>query len=146
MQKTIKKHLSSARLMQLATISGDKPWVVTVYFVVDSSLNVYWLSWPDRQHSQNIKNNPKASGTFVIKPERPVIGISVEGRASNVSDYKNINTVMNLYINKYNEGRDFHNNFINGTNKHNLYCLMPKKFTIFDEVSNIKNPKQEWLL
>ena len=44
-------------LMTLATVNGDKPWVCSVYYVVDDDLNLYFISPPDAEHSTHIKEN-----------------------------------------------------------------------------------------
>lgn len=140
MKDIIKAHLEKAQLMQLATSSDNQPWVCSVYFVIDDLLNNYWLSLPTRRHSKEIKNNNMVAGTMVVKKQRPVIGVCVEGKASVVSDKITVKKIMNIYTEKYDEGHDFYENFVSGRNQHCLYSLRPKKYVLFDEVNFPKNP------
>lgn len=141
---TIKKHLSTAPLMQLATSVEDRPWVCSVYFVVDDQLNVYWLSLPTRRHSVEIGLNKNVAGAVVVKKSMPVIGVQIEGRASLVKDKKTVKEVMETYTAKYDEGTEFYKNFLAGKNKHELYQLRPDNIVVFDEVADSKHPRKQW--
>lgn len=132
--------------MQLATYQDNKPWVCTVYFVNDNDLNIYWLSFPSRRHSKDITINNTVAATLVIKPTRPVVGLSVEGQASVVENSDTVKSVMDKYVAKYQEGKEFYNNFISNNNKHYLYMLKPTQFTLFDELSNKEKPCQKFTM
>ena len=119
--------------MQLATAVDNTPWVCNVYYV-SAAQKLYWLSFPQRRHSQEIAVNARAAATVMIKPTRPVIGVQVEGMATIVSDPPTVQSVMRLYVEKYGEGDTFYSKFIEGSNKHALYCLEPISLVLFDEV------------
>lgn len=140
----IRKYLSEGKVMQLATVRDDQPWVCSVYFVADKELNIYWLSLPERRHSQELATNTKAAITIPIKLDQPVIGLSVEGVAKVVSDPKQIRRTMKLYINRYQTGEKFYDNFIAGKNKHLLYHFKPAKFVLFDEVNLPPDTSVDW--
>ena len=120
--------------MQLATVSDGKPWIATMYFVADDDLNVYWLSWPERRHSIELWANPSAEAAVAVKTDPPVIGVQLEGKVELVADKNLIQKVMTLYIEKYQQGHKFHDNFLTGTNKHAMYRLAPETVMLFDEV------------
>lgn len=126
----------SGTVLQLATVHDGKPWVATVYFVVDDDLQVYWLSWPERRHSREIAENTQVAGAVVIKTDRPVIGVQLEGRATLVADAREVQQVMERYIAKYGEGQQFYQAFVAGTNKHGMYKLAPSAIWLFDEVNH----------
>jgi uncharacterized protein YhbP (UPF0306 family) len=128
------KIIKSTPYMQLATSVNDKPWVCTVFFVVHKD-NVYWLSYPERRHSQEITTNSLVAATVVVKADLPVISVSLEGSASRVLDEVMVAEVMKIYIAKYNQGVQFYDRFMDGTNRHVLYCLKPSLITLFDEVN-----------
>lgn len=128
--------------MQLATVSGGQPRVCSVYYVVDAGLNLYWLSFPDRRHSQQIAENNNIAITIPVKFDLPVIGIQAEGIASVVDEADQVELIMEKYVEKYNSGKYFYQNFINGKNKHVMYKFSPKAYILFDEVNYPANESQ----
>lgn len=140
----IKKYLGEAKMMQVATVKGDQPWICTVYFMEDDNLNLFWLSLPTRRHSQEIASHNKIAVTVPIKFDQPVIGIQAEGTADIANKPKQIADIMKLYTNRYNAGEDFYNNFVTGKNQHLLYRFTPKRFVLFDEVNFPDDSCREW--
>jgi len=133
LKRALLKHLGSAKLLQVATAADDRPWICTVYFVHDDELNLYWLSWPERRHSQEISKNYRVAVAVAIKHDAPVIGIQAEGRAEMVNDEATIKKVMHIYVDKHNVGKDFVKKYEAGTNHHQLYKFTPQKYVLFDE-------------
>lgn len=138
--------LENIYIMQLATASGEQPWVCTVYFVSDEKLNIYWLSLPDRRHSQEIEKNPKVAVTMAIKQDLPVIGLGAEGTAETVNDKKIVAGVIKKYIAKYNSGEKFYQKFLAGENQHRMYKLTPAKYVLFDEVNFPKDKSVDYIV
>lgn len=129
--------------MQLATVNGGKPWVCTVYYVVDDNNNLYWLSLPSRRHSLDIAQNSNVAATIPIKFDLPVIGIQMEGQASEVRDIDTISAVMERYVHKYDAGKTFLDRYKSGENEHKMYVLKPDHIYIFDEVNSSEGERQE---
>jgi uncharacterized protein YhbP (UPF0306 family) len=125
---------SDVRTLQLATVANDRPWIATVYFVADEEMNIYWLSWPGRRHSRELLVNPNAAAAVVVKTDPPVIGVQLEGKVELVADKDLVQKVMTLYIEKYQQGHKFHDNFLAGTNQHAMYRLRPDTIMLFDEM------------
>ena len=126
---------SGATTLQVATVRDGQPWVATVYFVADDELNVYWLSWPERRHSQDIEANSMVAATAVIKSDQPVIGVQLAGSVEIVTDLDSIHRVAPLYVVKYGQGEKFVEHYEAGINKHQLYRLIPSEIQLFDEVN-----------
>lgn len=143
LQKQIITYLEQGRLAQLATARDNRPWVCTVYYVVDEHLDIYWLSYPTRRHSQDIAANGRVALTVAIKPDVPVIGVQMEGVAREVEDVATIARVMKLYVQKYGVGRSFLSRFELGANKHRLYRLRSERIVLFDEVNFGSDNPQE---
>ena len=61
----LKEFLSANKLMQLATVGENGPWICNVYFVADEEGNLYWTSARSRQHSKEIQSNQKVAATIV---------------------------------------------------------------------------------
>jgi uncharacterized protein YhbP (UPF0306 family) len=121
--------------MQIASVSGNQPWIASVHFVADDENNIFWLSWPQRRHSQEIDKNCKAAIAIVVKTDLPVIGIQAEGKAEVVNDEKMVKKVMQKYIAKYGNGKKFYANFVAGNNKHQMYKFTSQNIKLFDEVN-----------
>lgn len=87
LKKLIHEYLRQAQLMQVATAKDNQPWACSVYFAFDDSFNLYWISKPDRRHSQEIKENNKIAGTVVLPhtPGDKVRGIQFQGIATELN-------------------------------------------------------------
>jgi len=130
--------------MQIATVGGDQPWICTVYYVVDGALNLYWLSLPNRRHSQEIAHHQKVAAAIVMKQDQPVVGVQVEGDAEEVTSGTIIARVMEKYAAKYDMGKEFYANFLEGKNQHKLYRIKPRMFVLFDELDFPEEGRIEW--
>jgi uncharacterized protein YhbP (UPF0306 family) len=138
----ILSYFNNARVMQLASVAGDSPWICSVYFVADDDMNLYWLSLPTRRHSRDFAAHNKAAVAIVIELDMPVVGFQAEGTVSIVESKKQVKTVMARYIHKYGTGKDYYDKFIQGTNQHLMYKFSPDYMVLFDEKSRTKNPIQ----
>lgn len=145
--RLVSKYLQDCKVMQIATVQGEQPWICTVHFVADGQQNLYWLSLPSRRHSQEIAVHDKVAVAIAVKTAQPVIGIQAEGRASEVSEPDVIKKVMKGYVQKFGIGQKFYDNFISGKNQHALYKFEPKTFVLFDELHfSDDKARQEWLI
>lgn len=141
---SIKKYLASTDAMQLATVSDGHPWLCTVHFVSDEDLNIYWLSTPARRHSQHVASDPKTAIAVAIKTDKPVLGIQASGSTHAVNEKEEVARVMTLYSLKHDgSGKDFYDNFLNGTNEHLLFKFTAHEFGLFDELNSPGKGRQE---
>lgn len=137
------EYLALGSVMQVATTSANTPWISTVYFVADEDRNIYWLSLPERRHSKEIAVNPQVAAAIAIKHDLPVIGMQAAGEVTIVSDEAVVERIIASYMKKYDgAGKDFHQRFIAGKNKHQLYKLTPTMLVLFDEVHFKTDPQQ----
>lgn len=127
------------KVMQLATVRDGQPWICTVYFVLHKG-NFYWLSFPERRHSQELADNTNAAIAVAIKRDAPVIGIQAEGNVLVVKERGEVETVLSLYVAKYGKGGSFMERFLKGENQHLLYRFVPRKIMRFDEMNHADNP------
>ena len=133
-QAAIAQHLDGVKFMQLATSSDNQPWVVTVLFVHDGDMNIYWLSELHRRHSEDIAANPKVAAAMAVKTSLPVIGLQVHGTAKIVKSPVVVQKVLAKYVAKHGLGKDFAARALKGIAKHRLYKLTPESYRLFDEV------------
>lgn len=136
--------LALGQVMLLATSSNNNPWISTVYYVTDIERNIYWLSLPERRHSKEIADNSQVAVAIAIKQDIPVIGIQAAGSVTVVTDSAVIESILGAYVKKYDgAGKDFHQRFLDGKNKHQLYKLMPDTLVLFDEAHFKEVPAQK---
>jgi len=121
-----------AKVMQVATLHNDRPWICSVYFVkMDNAF--YWLSEPHRKHSQDVSRDGRVAMAIVGKTDMPVVGLQASGVAEEVSDTAEVEKVMERYSQKYGVGKGFHERFTKGINKHRLFRFHPDTVQLFDE-------------
>jgi uncharacterized protein YhbP (UPF0306 family) len=121
--------------MQLATSHDGLPWNCTVYFVLHKG-SFYWLSFPERRHSKELATNPHVAIAIVLQSTQPVVGVQAEGVVAIVQDIPEAEAVLDLYVEKYNQGSQFIALLKAGKNRHSLYRLSPKRVMMFDERGN----------
>ena len=142
----IRDYLPQGRMMQVATVGDDQPWICTVYYVEDDNMNLYWLSLPTRRHSLEIAKHNHIAVAVPIKFDKPVVGIQAEGEAQAVADKTIIASVMQRYVERYGSGRQFYDNFVAGKNQHVLFKFTPRKWVLFDEVHFSDDTRKEVVL
>lgn len=145
----IENYLRQAKLMQVATVANNKPWVATVWYAHDKNLNLYFISGKDRRHSQELKHNSHVAGTIVVTHEegigQKVRGLQFAGKAEIVGIRGLINTYT-LLKKKY-------PNIVKHIPTLDLvkadliavrfYKIIPKTIVLFDEINFPDNPRQE---
>ncbi|MDT4847546.1 Ribonuclease H [compost metagenome] len=143
-EEYVDEFLALGPVMQLATSRENVPWISTVYFVADDERNIYWLSLPGRRHSEEVVGNPRVAVAIAIKQDLPVIGIQAEGSVTIVDDAATVEKILANYVKKYDgAGKEFHQRFVEGKNKHQLYKLTPSSLVLFDEVHFKTGPAQK---
>jgi uncharacterized protein YhbP (UPF0306 family) len=142
----ISEYLKKAKLMQIATVKNDKPWVASVWYVVDNELNLYFMSKDSRRHSLEIKNNPNVAGAIVI-PHKTLgdktRGLQFEGTCKEVKGTAALKT-FTLFIKTY----PMITKFVSSTKEllkspHRFYKVTPNQIVLFDELNFPDNPRQE---
>jgi uncharacterized protein YhbP (UPF0306 family) len=146
-QNLVTQFLDQARQLQIATARGDQPWICTVYFVMDNSHNLYWVSKPDRRHSQEIAKNPKVAGSVSEGNVygQPIRGVQFEGLAAEITDPKEIALHISAYEQRF-QRQGLGREIIAGTNPHHLFRITPTRFMLFDKANFPElDVAQEWL-
>lgn len=145
-KKLLHDHLQKARVMHLATVVNNKPWVCNIHFYVDDDFNFYWISTTARRHSQEIEKNPNAAITIKVHEDTPeekyVIGVSAEGKAELLNDEETAK-IGKLYSKKLNKPATLIEDILSGKNPHKFYRLKPANIVLFDTKNFPDNPRQE---
>jgi len=82
-KKDIYEYIRANGVMTLATQSSSGPWACTVYYGIDSNMNLYIVTDPDSVHGKNIqKNNEIAFNIYDShqKIDKPKKGVQGKGR------------------------------------------------------------------
>lgn len=145
--RLLKEYLNEAKLMQVATSNGNKPWVASVWYVHDNNLNLYWISRKARRHSIELGKNPNVAGA-IVKPHtigsgQKVRGVQFEGTARPCNAVELIKAYK-LYTGKYRRAEKIPaKELLSKAVKYTYYKITPKSFVLFDEVNFPKDPRQE---
>jgi len=143
LKKLIKKYLSEAKMMQVATSVGDQPWVATVWFVADDEFNLYWISSSNKRHSKELALNNKVAGAIVLpqSEHQSPLSLQYEGYAEQLTDQEEIKAAESLYEKRViSEQLDV---FMSGRS-HQFYRVTPTMFVLFDAKNFPNSPKQEY--
>lgn len=99
-------YLQTQHLMALATC-GEKMWIASVYYAVDSDFNFYFVSGPKSQHCLDIAKNPEVSVAIADSHQpnasKAKIGVQMRGRAELLSGLTAMKAGLDLW-NKLNPG------------------------------------------
>lgn len=131
------KYLKSQNLMTLAT-NDKKPWVASVYYVIDEDFNPYFLSEPDCKHCSDIKLNVYVAVGIADSSQKVTdkkVGVQMQGTAIQITDIEQIKQVLDAW-NKANPGFENVINFENiekGVIKSKVYRIKPKIIKFLNE-------------
>ncbi len=137
-----KKCFDEGKVMQLGTSHEGHPRVNSVYYITsDDYHNVYWMSEPRRQHSKDIKVDPRVAGAIAIDTNWPVVGLQFIGMANEVDDLDEIKDITDKYNAKYDYvAEGFVERYKAGRNKHLFYRLALTSLELFDQENFAGDP------
>ena len=143
--------LKDIKLMQLASVRDNKPWMCNVWYVMDEDHNVYWISRETRRHSLEIENNPHVAATMHPWFDKglmndPGQAMIISGQAKKLSG-KECRMPYELYAKRFPKLLEFQSfeKFLNDEGHHYFYKITPDEIIWWDEINFPKNPKQEVL-
>ncbi|QQR78146.1 MAG: pyridoxamine 5'-phosphate oxidase family protein [Candidatus Moraniibacteriota bacterium] len=125
-ENTIREYISDVLHMSLATCKDSKPWVCEVHFSFDNDLNFYFLSKPERRHSQEISFNPHVSGNIIHEHAigESVRGVYFEGRAEFIPNISEEHPAYRTYCQRFNMGPEILD--------HGFYAIKVTDLYLFD--------------
>ena len=147
LKELIEQYLGNAKSMQLATVADSMPWICSVWFVADESMNIYWLSSTGRRHSKEIEQNPHVAGAMCL-PQTPldaVRGLQFEGVATILTDPAEIQRALDLHVSHGTFSAERIEQLAqHPDNPHKFYRAQPKLFVLFDAEHFPGDPRQEY--
>jgi uncharacterized protein YhbP (UPF0306 family) len=137
-------HLDRTPLMQIATVSGQQPWCVTVFFAADNLHDIYWLSSPKARHSVEIASNDRVAASITLPHQygQAWQGLQVEGTAKEMRP-EETGQLFQAYGERFNAHHRL-SAILNGQEDSRLYRLKPTVFVLYDEQNFPTEPRQEW--
>lgn len=148
LKKLIQEYLEAANMMQLATISNNKPWICNMWFAADKNMNLYWFSSNTTRHSKELTDNPQVA-IAVCLPQNPsdnsARGIQLEGIAEMLTNQEDIDTAIENCV-----GRIFSieqiKKFMSDTYEpHRFYRVKPTMIVLVDTVNFPDSPVQRYI-
>jgi uncharacterized protein len=145
----VKYYLKEARLMQLATVSNNKPWICSVWFAVEDDFTIYFLSKRGRRHSLELSKNNNVAGAIVIpqKPGEKVRGLQFEGTAERAMGDV-LTAARECYVERYPSAAKMPADVLREATptSSTFYVIKPRMFVLFDEVNFPDSPRQEMVV
>jgi len=94
--------------LSLATSGDDgQPCVAPLFYLVDESLSLYWLSSPNSIHSRNLLRAPRAAATVYRAAQswREIRGVQLRGPVSIVVEPARRAAITKSYCERFKLGR-----------------------------------------
>jgi uncharacterized protein YhbP (UPF0306 family) len=144
----LREYLRGAKLMQVATVRDAQPWMANVWFAMDESFRLYFISRGDRRHSKEIRANRWVAGSIVQPPfeglGQKVRGVTFEGEATELED-DDLVYGYDTYRRRWPQVESSAPlpEIASGKSQTRVYRVVPRLFVLFDEVNYPKDPRQE---
>lgn len=146
-EELVREYLPASNVIQLATSVNNQPWACNVHFYSDEDLNIYWISTPERRHSEEIAQNPKVAAVIKVHENTPkegyVIGLTIEGTAELLAETVDP-AIVDAYAAKHAKDPKMMADIKAGTNPNKFYKLTSRSFVLFSTSDFTDNPRQEW--
>lgn len=106
------------------------PSVAPLFYIVDSDLNLYWLSSPASLHSLNLAANPQASATVYRHTQnwKEICGLQMRGPVETVAQPEQRAELVKTYCERFALGRALRFAIRRST----LYAFRPHWFRYID--------------
>lgn len=131
--------MKARNIMTLATHSKDI-WACTVYYGIDSELNLYFVSPPTAKHSEHIKETDEVAFA-IFDSDQPVEtktkqGVYGQGTCALLTNIKDITKGLKLWNDSHNLKVDTIplKNIIEKITKSKVYKITPTKLKLFGAI------------
>lgn len=137
-KQILHEYLKSQRLMSVASYNNKKPWTCSLYYTIDNSFNLYFLSEPHSQHCKELASNPNVAVNIADSNQKVTdkkIGAQIQGNAQQLTSVNQIKKVLNAWNNN-NPGFDHiinWDNILNNKIKSKVYKITPKLIKFLNE-------------
>ena len=136
------------KLMQLATVSNGQPWVCSVWYSFDASLNIYFFSAINRRHSVDLETGSQVAGAMTIPhtPQDIPRGLQFEGTATKLTSEADVAHARSVYEGIIFDARTIDKFMADQEHPYVFYKITPTKFVLFDVKNFPDNSRQEFVV
>jgi uncharacterized protein YhbP (UPF0306 family) len=97
--------IESSTYLSLGTTDGKEPWVNAVFFASDEDLNLYFTSYNDSVHCQNILKNPHVAvaifDSHIIPGSGRAQGVQIKGMCQRVRGDELLQAIEVVYKKRF---------------------------------------------
>lgn len=104
MRDRLRVFLAAHNCMTLATVGPDgAPQAAALFYAADEGLNLYFLSSPNSQHSQNLARQPRVAATVHADGQawQTIRGLQIEGAAHPVEGLRELAHATKVYAGRF---------------------------------------------
>ncbi len=140
----VQQIIGSSTYLTIATTDGEKPWASAVFFAADKVCNLYFVSYNDSRHVQNILKNPNVSVAIFDSHFVPTgaQGVQIEATCQRVMAKDLSEAIEVVYTKRFPDPKErtvrdlsvehFSKADSEGRTDH-IYKIVPKHFYILDK-------------
>jgi|SRR5579862_4086001 len=148
--------IRDSNFLTLATTDGEQPWANAVFYASDKDLNLYFTSYNDSIHVQNILRNPSVAvaiyDSSINVGGSNSQGVQIKGKCYRVSKGELPDAIEIVYAKRFPDpaeraSRDLSvERFSKDDRKKridHIYKVIPEKVYILDKTPGIKDTRLE---
>ena len=144
----LRDYVESAKVMQLATLTKDGPWICHVWYVADWTKDrLLFTSRTTRNHSIHIERDQRVAGGILDMQLKslgqPVRGISFTGKARVVPLQDLVNSIS-IFCSRWPITDLTQAAIVNGSTNTRVYEILIDKWVLHDEVNFPSDPRFEY--
>lgn len=146
--KALRDLVNAGKVMQLATIDGESPWLCHVWYAVDWPRNsLLFTSNIIRNHSKHIEKNSRVAGAILAQEltslGQKVQGVTFTGNASAVSNDQ-LDHVLPIFLARWPTDALEASKIKSGLIPNKLYRVTVDLWILHDELNFPDSPRFEW--
>jgi len=98
----IELSLTNHYTISIATAAKEELWSASVFYVSDQKLNIYFISFDESKHIQDILKNKRVSATINqdVSDWMQIKGLQLQGSVNKLPEHKR-EAVLNVYRQKF---------------------------------------------
>ena len=151
-----KRIIDFSNYLSLGTTNGKEPWVNAVFYASDKDFNLYFSSYNDSVHVQNILKNPNVAvaiyDSHIVVGSGKAQGVQIKATCHRVTGEDLLQAIEVLYAKRFSDPKEREEKGINverfsktdnvGRVDH-IYKIIPEKFYILDKTEGKKDTRMQ---
>jgi len=155
-EEIAKQIIETGTYLSLATTDGEQPWVNAVFFAHDKDYNLYFTSYNNSVHVQNILRNPNVAvaifDSHIIPGSGKGQGVQIKATCQRVTGSDLPDVIEVVYSKRFPDPQERSTRDLSvehfskpdsaGRVDH-IYKITPEKIYIIDKSPGVKDTRQE---